>query len=198
MKMRINLRSGIIFPVVLIAAVLFIFINGHLTGAESKTPPAANRMQPDHAPTPFSAEEIRSGCPRDRKIVFQVEVYGKPLLYRTITFVTVNPEDAVLETVTTGMDGKKIGKKQMTIAKWKDLQAHASFPGAQTEIRPEDHSTPAGTFDCWQYTVTSAKGGKKNVQRYWFAKSLPGPPVYVEETVDGRIAYKMTMLKTGR
>ncbi len=193
---KINLRIQIIFPVTLIIAALFI--NGHLTGAGPKKPPETNRMKPDHAPTPFSAEEIRSGCPRGRKIVFQVEVFGKPLLYRTITFVTVNPEDTVFETVTTGMDGKKIGKKRMTIAKWKDLQAHASFPGKQTETRSENHTTPAGTFDCWLYIITSQKDGKKNVRRYWFAKSLPGPPVYVEETVDGRLAYKMTMLKTGR
>lgn len=194
-----NLPIRTVLLSIFIIAAFFVFIvPGQSTGAEPGKPPGANRMKPGHAPTPFSAEEIRSGCPRDRKIVFQVEVSGQPVLYRTTTFVTVNPDDTVLETVTTGTDGKKVGKKQMMTAKWKDLQAHASFPEKQTEIRPENYTTPAGTFDCWLYVVTLQKSGKKNVQHYWFAKSLPGPPICVEETVDGRLAYRLTMLKTGR
>ena len=194
-----NLSTQAILLSVFIIAALFVFtVPGQLTAAGPEKPPKTNRMKSGHAPTPFSAEDIRSGCPRDRKIVFQVEVAGQPVLYRTTTFVTVNPDEAVLETVTKGADGKKAGSKQMMTAKWKDLQAHASFPQKQTGIRSESYTTPAGTFDCWLYVVTVQKSGKKNVQRYWFAKSLPGPPICVEETADGRLAYRLTMLKTGR
>jgi len=194
-----NLPIRTVLLSIFIIAAFFVFIvPGQLAGAGPGKPPEANRMKPGHAPTPFSAEEIRSGCPRDRKIVFQVEVSGQPVLYRTTIFVTVNPDDTVLETVTTGTDGKKVGKKQMMTAKWKDLQAHASFPEKQTEIRSENYTTPAGIFDCWLYVVTTQKNGKRNVQCYWFAKSLPGPPICVEETADGRLAYRLTMLKTGR
>ena len=86
----------------------------------------------------------------------------------------------------------------MTTGEWKDLQAHASFPEKQTTIQKESFTVPAGTFDCWRYEVTLEKDGKTNVQRYWFAVNLPGPPICFEETANDRVVYKMTMLKTGR
>ncbi|UCH93220.1 MAG: hypothetical protein JSV88_23460 [Candidatus Aminicenantes bacterium] len=175
-----------------------VVFTGLLSGAALDKPPESNRMKPDHAPTPFSAEQIRQGCPRDRKIVFQVEAFGQPVIFQTLTFVSVYEEKVVFESVTTGMDGKQRGAKKMTVGTWKDLQSHASFPGARTKIQSESFTVPAGTFDCWRYEVTLKKGNQTNVQRYWFAKKLPGPPICFEETANGRVAYKMTMLKTGR
>jgi len=96
------------------------------------------------------------------------------------------------------MDGKRIGSKQMSTGKWEDFQSHASFPQAQTVIGKESFTVPAGTFDCWRYEVTLAKEGRVNVQRYWFALNLPGPPVCFEESIDGKLAFKMTMLKPGK
>jgi len=180
-------------------AVLFVFFAagplGLLAGTGPEKPPAVNRMQPDHAPTPFSAEVIRSACPKGRKIVFQVEIFGQPLVYRTTTFGTPSGDGTVMESVTKGADGKQIGKRQMVIAKWKELQAHASFPENQTEIRSETYAAPAGTFDCWFYTVKETSGGKTHVKRFWFAKSLPGPPVCYEEEEEGRVVYRLKMLK---
>jgi hypothetical protein len=195
----INFRT--VLSVVIGIAVLFVFFAASqltLTGAETRKPAEANRMEPGHAPTPFSAGEIRSGCPKGRKIVYQVEMYGKPLLFRTTEFVSANKEGTVMESTTKGADGKQVGKRQMVIAKWKELQAHASFPADQTEIGSEKYKTPAGTFDCWLYTVKETKAGKTNIKRLWFAISLPGPPVCYEETIDGKMAYRLVMLKTGR
>jgi hypothetical protein len=184
--------------VLLLVVVMLMVFPVQIVGVEAVRPPEANRMQPDHSPTPFSAAEIRSGCPRNRKIVFQVETFGQPVIYQTLTFVTVAEDNVVFESVTTGMDGKQVGPKGMTTGTWKDLQSHASFPEAQTRIQKESFTTPAGTFDCWRYEVTLAKDGKTSVQRYWFALTLPGPPVCFEETADDRTAFKMTMLKTGK
>jgi hypothetical protein len=193
----INLRTALLVFIGITALFVF-FTTSELTGVETRKPAKTNRMEPGYAPTPFSAEEIRSGCPKGRKIVFQVEMFGKPLIFRTTEFVSVNQEGTVMETVTKGSDGKHIGKRQMVIAKWKELQAHASFPEARTEIRVEKYTTPAGTFDCWLYTVKESKDGKANVKRLWFALSLPGPPVCYEETANGRLTYRLIMLKTGR
>jgi len=193
----INLRAVLLALIGIVVLCVFGAAGG-LAGVETRKPAKANRMESGHAPTPFSAEEIRSGCPKGRKIVFQVEMFGKPLLFRTTEFVSADEEGTVMETVTAGADGKQLGKRQMVIAKWKELQAHASFPGDRTEIRTEKHTTPAGTFDCWLYTVKETKKGKTNVKRLWFAFSLPGPPVCYEETADGQLTYRLIMLKTGR
>jgi hypothetical protein len=188
-----NLNLSTVF----LAVVLLVVLPSQGLGADSNQPPEANRMQPDQAPTPFSAAEIRTGCPRNRKIVYQVETFGQPLVFQSLTFVSVYEEKVVFESITTGIDGKRIGSRRMTTGTWKDLQAHASFPRAGTTIRKESYTVPAGTFDCWRYEVTLSKDGKTDIQRYWFAINLPGPPVYFEESVDGEVAYKMTMLKTG-
>ena len=190
--LKINL-SAVFWAMVVIVMVF----PGQAVQADLQKPPESNRMKPDHAPTPFSAEEIRIGCPRDRKIVFQVETFGKQMVFQTLTFVTVSEKEVVFESMTTGMEGKRVGSRRMSTGTWKDLQSHASFPGAQTKIQKEPFTINTGTFDCWRYEVTLKKEGKTNVQRYWFALDLPGPPICFEETVDGKLAFKMTMLKTG-
>jgi hypothetical protein len=185
-------------PAVFLAIIaLLVVFPGQGLVADSNLPPESNRMEPDHAPTPFSAEQIRKGCPRNRKIVFQVEAFEQPLVFQTLTFVSVYEGKVVFEAVTTGTDGKRIGSRRMTTGTWKDLQSHASFPQAQTKIQKESYTVPAGTFDCWRYEVTRPKDGKTNTRRYWFAIKLPGPPICFEESVDGKVIYKLTMLKTG-
>jgi hypothetical protein len=187
-----------LLAVLLLVFVLLVIFPGHAMPADTDRPPGTNRMRPDHAPTPFSAEEIYAGCPRDREIVFQVEAFGQPVIFQTMKFVTVYENKVVFESITTGTDGKQQGPRRITTGTWKDLQEHASFPEKQTTIQKESLTVPAGTFDCWRYDVTLGKDGKTNVQRYWFALNLPGPPICFEETVDARVAYKMTMLKNSR
>jgi hypothetical protein len=185
-------------PAVFLAVIVLLAVfPGPGLDADSNLPPGSNRLQPDHAPTPFSAEEIREGCPRNRRVVFQVETFNQPVVFQTLTFVSVYEEKVVFETLTTGMDGKRIGSKQLTTGTWKDLQSHASFPQAQTKIRKESFTVPAGTFDCWRYEVTLQKDGKTDTQHFWFALKLPGPPICFEEAVDGKVIYKLTMLNTG-
>ena len=186
-----------LLAVLLAMAVLWVLFPGNWLKADSNLPPETNRLQADYAPTPFSAAEIRSGCPRNRKVIFQVETFGQPVVFQTLTFVSVYEEKVVYESVITGMDGKRIGSKRMTTGTWKDLQSHASFPLAQTKIRKESYTVPAGTFECWRYEVTLGKDGKTDIQRLWFAINLPGPPICFEETIDGKVVYKLTMLKTG-
>lgn len=182
----------------LVAAVVLLLAAGGSWINASDMPPASNKMKPDHAPTPFSAAEIRSGCPLNRKIVFQVETFGKPVFFQTMIFDVPKDEGTSIESFTKTADGKPVGKRQFIISKWTDLQAHASFPAKETVITSEKYSTPAGTFDCWLYTVSTEKTGKKSVKKLWFAKNLAGPPVGYEDSVDGKITYKMVMLKTGK
>ena len=59
----------------------------------------------------------------------------------------------------------------MVSAKWTELQAHASFPDADTNISQGTVTTPAGTFDCWAYTVTRREAAGKVVETFYFAKA---------------------------
>ena len=179
---------------IFITAIL-LFTPAILTGQQKDLPPASNKLKPDHAPTPFSAKEIREGCPRDRTMVFQIEVFGKPMMFRTTRFMSHFEDRTVMEDITKMADGKKVGKTQIITAKWSDLQHHASFPAAKTKITNVKHTVPAGTFDCYLYTVTGTAAGKTVIKQLYFAKKLPGPPIVYIEKTDGKITYNMTMIK---
>jgi hypothetical protein len=191
---KIYLRICTVFALITVIGVFIV--PGCLWAEGTRKPPDSNRMEPGYAPTPFSAAEIHAACPRGRTIVFQVETFEKPLLFQTLTFGTETSDGANFESVVTGADGKPIGKRQAGMATWTELQSHASFPEAQTVITSTKFTTSLGTFDCWLYTIKPEKGGKGSEKRYRFAKSMPGPPVCFDETLDGRVIYRMTMLKS--
>jgi hypothetical protein len=116
-------------------------------------------------------------------------------VFQVSTFINGDQEGTSFEAIILDTEGKQMGEKQTAHAKWEELQAHASFPQANTQITTESYTTPAGTFDCWLYVVTSEKEGKKDVKRFWFAKSLPGPPVCYEQIVNSNRVFRMTLME---
>ena len=151
-------------------------------------------LKPGHAPTPFTADEIRDGCPQGRTIGLLIEPRdGDP--YLTLNrFVTVDEEGADYAVESMTMDGEPIDDPIETRTRWEEFQEHASFPEDQTEIGSETLETPIGTFKCKRYTVTD--GPTSDV--YWFALDKPGMPVKVETMAPGGIAYRMRMINDNR
>ncbi len=160
-------------------------------------PPDGNRTQEDHAPTPFSAEEIRRACPQGRWNLFETAHPGKPRSYQLTTFTKVDEDGAELEAVNVDEEGERIGEVYRKSATWIELQGHASFPASATEIFVDECETPAGIRDCWLYVVRSREEGKEVIQRFWFARLKPGPPIHVERIEDGVLVAEMTLLDTG-
>lgn len=156
-------------------------------------PPEANRMQADHAPTPFCADEIRRGCPEGRQDRFRIERAGQPTTFRVVTFTDTSDEGTHFSAQTFDAQGDRIGPDQTATATWVELQGHASFPAERTAITCDTLTTPAGTFDCWLYAVRPTPGEPPVTQRFWFARSLAGPPVRFEQERDGKIAFAMTL-----
>lgn len=162
--------------------------------AQADSPPASHRMKEDHAPTPFSADEIRRGCPIGREDRFLIEVSGQPATLRRVRFINGTPDGTGFLSEVLNADGTPLGNPQTAVATWQELQAHASFPASSTTISHAPLTTPAGTFDCWVYDVsTELDNGSTQKRRFWFARSLPGPPVRVEQTLDGEQIYAMTL-----
>lgn len=142
-------------------------------------PPENHRLQPDHAPTPFSAAQIRAGCPAGRTIRVRSERRDEPTTYRVIRFVDVDDDGALQEFRSTDADGRPIGDARRHRSSWLELQGHASKPAATTVIEELDLLLSFDVEACWRYTVTGAEG----VTIFWFAKRLPGMPVQVEEWI---------------
>ena len=146
-------------------------------------PPDGNRVRPDHLPTPFSAVDIRAGCPVGRTIRVQSEASGGEPTFLRIRFVEVDPDGAVQEFQPTDREGLPVGEPTRRRSSWLDLQLHATQPAAATTIDEVDLELPFGTEPCWRYTVSAGDG----TVTYWFAKSRAGMPVQVEERAGGEL-----------
>lgn len=156
--------------------------------------PDPNIVQPGHAPTPFTAAEIRDGCPAGRTIGMLIEPRdGDP--YLTLNrFVTVDENGADTELKSMTMDGEEIDPPVERRSTWEEFQAHASFPAEQTVIDSEVLETSMGDLKCKRYTV---KDGPTS-DTYWFAVDKPGMPVKVETVAPGGVAYRMRMINDNR
>ena len=153
-------------------------------------PPDTNRMQPDHLPTPFSAADIRAGCPLGRTILLQSEAPGGAPTFRQIRFVDVDDERAVQEFQSTDAGGLTLGEPTRHRSSWIELQRHASQPAAATVIDEVDLALPFGTEACWRYTVNL---GDECVA-FWFAKDRAGMPVQVENRVSAELVSRSVVI----
>ena len=147
-------------------------------------------LEPGHAPTPFTAEEIRAGCPAGRTILIRVDLTDEATSYRVSRFAECDQAGATTERYDAADDGTPLGDAQVDRVTWRDLQAHASFPAEQTTVEPEQIKTAVGTLDCLRYTVRD--GGTEEV--FWFAADLPGMPVRYETRTDGRLVVRTSVV----
>ncbi len=167
---------------------------------------AARTLADGKHPTPYTAEQIRAGCPDGRTITYEVTVGGT-----TTTQVWAFSEGGAKACTWTNTrftaDGQPLGVSTGTTHTWAGLQAHASWPAADTAVSEAKITVGAGTFDCMLYTVTTTrelpatKGSKAKptssttISKYWFAWELPGPPVRTVQTIDGKPHSSMVMLE---
>lgn len=165
--------------------------------AASVLPPDANRMRADHAPTPFSAGQLRAGCPDGSWIRFKVETPDAPAAFLVFRFLNGGPKEVTVASTLFDADDKMIGEPSAKRQQWTDLQTHASFPAAQSRIDPASFDTYRGRLDGWLYTVRETRDGRALLTRYAFARDLPGPPVLLEEYTAGKLTRRMTMVGRG-
>jgi hypothetical protein len=126
-----------------------------------------------HSPTPFTAAEIRSGCPVGRTIRLSVERPGQTPYVRVNRFVSTDAEGAVQQSQNFTVDGAALTSPETSSVTWLDLQRHASFPRDRTRIDEETIVLSVGRLECLRYTVTD----EEMVQVFWFALEKPGMPV---------------------
>ena len=173
-------------------SLIFVLAFAPLWGA-SDLPPEANRLQPDHSPTPFSAEAIREASPAGHTIRHVVEVTGQPAIRSVTVFLEGDMETARFRFYNEDAAGNRLGEPQVGEAKWLDLQRHASFPAEHTSIASASVTLAAGSFECWLYTVTGEAAEQTTESRFWFAQDLPGPPVKMVQSRDGEVVMTMTL-----
>ena len=152
---------------------------------------AARTMQPDHAPTPFTAEQIREACPVGRRTTFRVEMPGRTPFLQTFHFTAADDQGAEVTFTIRDEEGRSLGEPTTSKSAWRGFQAHASYPSAQTAVTEAEETLPGGTFAGFLYRVDNGD----TVIEAFFARELPGPPVRMVRTRDGETEMVMTLVK---
>lgn len=151
-------------------------------------------LGPGLLPTPFTADQIRAGCPDGRLIRLLVEIDGQEPFLRTNRFVGGDAEGSTIESQRLALDGRPLSEIEAARTTWQQLQAHASFPAATTTRTAETIETPLGSNDCLRYIQTDGA----TVSTFWFAASAPGMPIRYESEESGRVTSRVTMIEDSK
>lgn len=153
-----------------------------------------HRLRPDHLPTPFTADEIRAGCPPGRTVRSLVSEVGSAPYVRVTRFVSGDVDGAEQETWTETPDGDRLTAPERRQSTWLGFQGHASMPAASTVIVEEEIDIPAGRYPCLRYTRRDGD----SVSTFWFARAAPGMPLLFEEIVDGAVVFRSMAIEDRR
>jgi hypothetical protein len=123
-------------------------------------------------PTPFTADEIRAGCPDGHWPLVRTERDGAASFHRN-GFEQGDEAGCTLTSVVTDASGRPSGEVLRQRATWLELQAHAAFPADRTTVVPERIRLAFGERECLRYDVT----GDGGTSTFWFALDHPGMPV---------------------
>jgi hypothetical protein len=148
-------------------------------------PVAAGGWQPPKGPVypaPFTAEQIRAATKNGRTYRYKVELPNAPTKEYAITFRSVDQAGA--EIAQGGTTPKRMA--------WITLQQHAEFPKDKTSTHEEKLKTPAGKFECIVYEVRGEEG---ETWTYFFARKLPGAPVFFYVDRKGKRLRTVTLVE---
>lgn len=179
-------------PLVVVTLVaLTLVVSACGDGSPSGTSDAARRLKPGHAPTPYTAGEIREGCPPGRTLTWRVDVEGQEPELRRMKFLDGDRDTVKVVRSRLELDGTSAEEPLETVHPWVELQLTASYPQEDTRISDGEVTVPAGTFDCSIYRVKAPDG---SVTTHAFPKGRPGPPVESTKELDGHRVLHMVLL----
>jgi len=164
---------------------LLVLVLAAVAGAQESSDP--RRLRPDHAQTPFTADQIRGGCRVGRISVLRAEQGAKSEpKFQEFRFIENTATGARFKVTTRTATGALVNESPVSTSTWRGFQSHASFPSAATRIESGKAKTPVGTFDCMVYIVKQETAKGEMEMRFHFAKRLPGPPVKMETFLAGK------------
>ncbi len=135
-------------------------------------------LGPGLAPTPFTADEIRAGCPDGHWALVRTERGGETTFHRS-GFEAGDAEGVTCTTTPTDASGHPTGPVTSRRATWAELQAHAAFQASSTTVASERIRLAFGERDCLRYDVAGDDGSDdgSGPATFWFALEHPGMPV---------------------
>jgi hypothetical protein len=151
-------------------------------------------LRPGHLPTPFTAAEIREGCPPGRTVRSLVVEAGAEPIVRVTRFVSSDADGADRESWAETPGGERLTAPAPDHSTWLEFQEHASMPADATTIDLETIDIAAGHYDCLRYTRVDGD----TVDTFWFAKTAPGMPLRFEQRIGGELVFSSTAIEDVR
>ena len=126
--------------------------------------------------SPFSPAEIRAGFVLGTKIVLSIKTPAGTV-HEHWESVAVDESGMTIASTVYTPEGTLVKDEGPGTSTWAELALHAVFPAAQTVQEDVVWKSPLGTFPCWKYTIVEEETG--TVKRLYFAKTMPGPPLFM-------------------
>lgn len=145
----------------------------------------------NNLPVPFTAAQLAGGFTLGTTLSYELSGTKTPAMTVGWKVVGHTSESVEIEFTPKVKEGEDppVNKESFTFGM---LEQHAMFPKALATRKEMSFTVKAGTFDVWFYEVRPPGGN--SVERYYFAKRLPGPPVLHSVMVDGEEVHRMEML----
>lgn len=178
----------------MIALLLFLACahkDAPVVPSPTETAAAAQAM----ARTPYTAAQIRDAMPVGTVIVYRRAEAGKDPYLNRMTVVAADEASGTIADAVVDAQGTVLSEEAPATMQWEELRKHAEFPVAALQTSDDAVDVPAGHFDTWKYVVTEPDG---TVTTYQFARTLPGPPVWMEIRAGEMVAFSMELVsRTG-
>ena len=125
-------------------------------------------------PTPYTAAQIRDAYQPGFVSTYR-HVRGADVSLQRTTVVSATAAGVSLRFEPVDAAGNVVGDVTTGEATWEELRDHAAFPAHATEHFPDETVVvPYGTVHVRRYVVAGPDG---TTRTFWFAPSMPGPPV---------------------
>jgi hypothetical protein len=144
---------------------------------------------------PYTPEQIRDATPPGRTYRYRIERAGKSTKLDEMRFVRVDATGADVMSTSRDESGPRGEPKTRTVT-WAELRAHGEFPRALVTVTEEPIDLPAGHFSCMVFTLKSPDANE--VSRFFFAREIPGAPVFYTTERDGQRVLTATLLEHKR
>jgi len=156
--------------------------------------PAA-KAGPAHLPRPFTAEQIRAEWVEGLTLVLR-RVGPEGETRERWTVVSADDTGALIEFAPVDVKGEIAGAARSERSTWAQLRDHATFAASNATREEAMRETPLGTFEGWLYVVPDAEQG--TVTEFFFANDLPGAPLVMRVSREGRTLMEMTQVSRSK
>jgi len=146
-------------------------------------------------PLPFTAEQIRDEWVPGLAIRFLRRTPEGETRERW-TVLAADEQGVEIEFAVLDDAGNPAGQPMTRRSSWEELRDHAAFPADRASRAEATRRTPLGLLDGWIYTFADDSTG--TVTEFFFARELPGAPVYLRTRRDEALVLELVQVERHR